>query len=387
MDLSYILNHLGEDRAAYFNAVAPPVVQSSNFAFSDLEDMRNKFSDELSNHVYSRGNNPTVEILRKKIAALEHAEDCLVFSSGAAAIAMAVIANVKSGDHIVCVKSPYSWTANLLKKFLSRFNISHTFVDGKHISEIEKAIQENTTVLLLESPNTLFFELQDLRACAILAKEKGITTIIDNSHCSPIFQNPLEFGIDIVVHSGTKYINGHSDVVVGLLCSSREMVQKIFQSEFMTLGAILSPHDANLVIRGLRTLELRVKKSDSSAAKIAEWLYQQKQVEKIFFPFHPSFEQYELAKSQMSGCGGLITVQFKTDSMIKMENFVHALEHFLIAVSWGGHESLMMPTIGFYNIKGRDSNLPIPWNTVRFYIGLEDPDWLIKDLENAMKLL
>ena len=387
MHLSEIINHLGENRHEYFNAVSPPIIQSSNFVFSNLDDMRSKFADELHQHVYSRGNNPTVEILRKKLAALEGAEDALVFSSGSAAIAMAVLANVKSGDHIVCVKSPYSWTSALLTRFLPRFDVSHTFVDGKELTEIQNAIRSNTRILFLESPNTLFFELQDLKACAQVAIENNLISIIDNSHCSPIFQRPIEHGIDIVVHSGTKYLNGHSDVVAGVLCARQEMIASIFRSEFMTLGAILSSHDANLMIRGLRTLPLRMKRSHESAGKIANFLINHEKVEKMYYPFHPSFPQYELAMRQMSGSGGLITVQFKTESMEKMENFIHSLKCFLIAVSWGGHESLIMPTIGFYNIKGNANNPPIPWNTVRFYIGLEEPEWLISDLENAMHQL
>jgi cystathionine beta-lyase/cystathionine gamma-synthase len=299
---------------------------------------------------------------------------------------MSVIANVNAGDHIVCVRSPYSWTTALLTKFLPRFGVSHTFVDGRDIAEIEAAIQPNTKILYLESPNTLFFHLQDLSACSALAKAHNLITIIDNSYCSPIFQRPIEHGIDIVVHSGTKYLNGHSDVVVGALCASAAMVKKIFESEFMTLGAILSPSDAMLVIRGLRTLPLRMKQSHDSAMKIVDWLAQHPKVERVVYPFHHSFPQYDLALRQMQGCGGLFTVQFKAENMEKMEAFIHKIQHFLIAVSWGGHESLMMPTIGFYNIEGRN-NSPIPWNTVRFYIGLEEANWLIADLAQAMEAL
>ncbi len=384
--LSEILMHLGENREHYFNAVSPPIIQSSNFVFNDLADMREKFSDELENHVYSRGNNPTVEILRKKIAALENAEDCLVFASGSGAIATAVLANVSAGEHIVCVKSPYSWTTNLLKKLLPRFDISHTFVDGKNLAEIEAAIQPNTRILFLESPNTLFYDLQDLSACAALAKANNIVSIIDNSCCSPIYQKPIDFGIDIVVHSATKYLNGHSDVVVGALCGKKAMIKRIFDNEFMTLGGILSPNDAMLVIRGLRTLPLRIKQSQETTEKIIAFLENHPKIAKIYYPFHPSFPQYELAKKQMTGCGGLFTVEFKTDDFEAMERFINRLERFLMAVSWGGHESLMMPTIGFYNVKNR-SNPPIHFSTVRFYIGLEEAEYLIEDLEQALEEL
>lgn len=384
MNLSYILNHLGEERNEYFNAVSPPVVQSSNFAFNDLHQFRQAFANELQSHIYTRGNNPTVEILRKKLAALERAEDALVLGSGSAAIAASVIANVNAGEHVVCVKSPYSWTFTLLTKFLPRFGVGHTFVDGRNLEEIAGAIQPNTTLLFLESPNSMTFELQDLAACAQMARERSITTIIDNSYASPIFQRPIENGIDIVVHSGTKYLNGHSDVVCGVICGSHKMIQKIFESEFMTLGPIISPHDAFLIIRGLRTLELRVNRSFFSALKIARFLERHPMVERVLYPFLPSFPQFELATRQMSGAGGLLSVYFKASTIEAMEEFVHRLQRFLIAVSWGGHESLIMPVVGFYNIAGRPDP-GNPWNLVRFYIGLEDPEWLMEDLEQALE--
>ncbi len=386
MHLSEILTHLGEDRKNYFNAVSPPIIQSSNFAFESLEQFRHDVQDELANHIYTRGNNPTVEILRKKLAALEGAEDALVVASGAGATAMAVLANVKAGDHVICVKNPYSWTKNLMLNFLPKFGVTHTFVDGTDIADIEAAIQPNTTFMYLESPNTMTFELQDLRACATLAKQHGIVTLIDNSNCSPLFQRPIEFGIDLVMHTGTKYLNGHSDVVNGIICGSKKMIRKIFETEIMTLGNIISPHDAWLIIRGLRTLELRVKRSFESAAKIAAWLESHPKVERVLFPFLPSFPQYELAKQQMSGCGGLITVFLKTDSMEKVEAFFKKLNRFLFAVSWGGHESLVIPMAAFYNIPGRE-NPPYPFTMMRFYIGLEDPEWLMEDLEEALKVV
>lgn len=385
-DLSYILNQLGEEREKYFNAVSPPVIQTSNFCFPDLHRFREAFTDELEHHIYTRGNNPTVAILRKKLAALEGAEDALVLSSGSGAIAAAVISQVKAGDHIVCVQSPYSWTYALLTKFLSRFGVTHTFVDGKNTEEIAAAIQPNTRVLYLESPNSLTFEIQDIRACAELAKKKGLTTIIDNSYASPIFQNPIPYGIDIVVHSGTKYLNGHSDVVMGVICSSKKIIKQIFESELMTLGAILQAHDAALVIRGLRTLELRLHRSDKSARLLASRLASHPKVERVTHPLLPSYSQYELAQRQMRGTGGLFSAYFKVDDRKKMEAFVHKLNHFLLAVSWGGHESLIMPSVGFYDIPGREDS-QVPWNLVRFYVGLEDPEWLWQDLEKALKLL
>lgn len=386
MHISQILTHLGEDRKKYFNATAPPVIQTSNFVFDDLNQFRTVFSDELENHVYSRGNNPTNLILRKKIAALEKAEDALIFSSGVAAISASIVSNVKAGDHIICVDSPYSWTKNLIVNWLSKFGVTHTFVDGTNMENIKKAIQENTTLLVLESPNSLTFEIQDLEACAKLAKQNGIITTIDNSYSSPLFQNPIEWGIDIVTHTISKYLNGHSDVVAGVLCSNKKMVRKIFELEYMTFGGILAPHDANLVIRGLRTLELRLNRSFESAMKVARYLEDHPKVEKVLYPFLPSFPQYELAKKQMKGCGGLMSIYLKANTIEQVEEFVHKLERFLMAVSWGGHESLALPIAGFYKIPGREDS-PLPWNLVRLYIGLEDADWLIEDLGRALEAM
>ena len=386
MHLSDILTHLGEDRQNYYNAIAPPIIQTSNFAFDNLEQFRNAVADELAHHVYSRGNNPTVAILRKKLAALEGTEDALVFASGVAAVAASVIANVQAGDHVVCVEAPYSWTNALLVNFLSRFGVSHTFVDGRNIASIETAILPNTKVLYLESPNSITFELQDLQACAALAKKYGLISITDNSYCSPIFQQPAKYGIDIVVHSGTKYLNGHSDVVVGVLCGTKKMIKKIFDSEVLNLGAILGPQDAALVIRGLRTLELRMLRSFESTQKIVAYLSKHPKVEQLIYPFHPGFPQLELAKRQMSGCGGLFTVLLRADQMEQVEAFFHRLRRFLLAVSWGGHESLVLPFCGFYNIPGKEDTVR-SWKLVRFYIGLEDPDWLIADLEQALEVL
>lgn len=383
MELSDILMHLGEDREKYFNAISPPIIQSSNFAFNSLDDFRNAISNELENHIYTRGNNPTVAILRKKLAALEHTEDALVFASGSGAIAAAVIANVNAGDHIVCVQKPYSWTTALLTKFLTRFGVTHTFVDGRNIDEVAAAIQDNTTVLYLESPNSLTFEMQDLSACAQLAQAHNLVSIIDNSYASPIYQNPADYGIDLILHSGTKYLNGHSDVVIGAVCGKKKMIEKIFASEYMTLGGILSPNDANLVIRGLRTLDLRLQRSHSSAMQIVEFLEAHPKVKEVIYPFSKSHPQYELAQKQMRGAGGLFSIHLDIDSLLEAETFFNALTRFTLAVSWGGHESLVIPTAGFYNIPGREDS-PLPFTLVRFYIGLEDADYLIADLKQAL---
>src|SRR5687768_10188240 len=234
-DLSYILNELGEEREHYFNAIAPPIIQTSNFSFRKVDDLRHAFEDEMSGYLYSRGINPTVDILRKKLAALDNAEDCLVFNSGAAAIFAAVLANVKSGDNIVSVRKPYTWAERMFNVILPRFGVTTTYIDGTAIENFERAILPSTSIIYLESPGSWDFAIQDLEAVAQLAKAEGITTICDNSYCTPVYQRPIDYGIDIALQSATKYISGHSDTIAGVLCGSAAMIKKIFDSEYLNI--------------------------------------------------------------------------------------------------------------------------------------------------------
>jgi cystathionine beta-lyase/cystathionine gamma-synthase len=388
MDLTEILTHLGEEREAYFNSVAPPIMQSSNFTYKTFDEFRRVLKDEVNNPLYTRGCNPTVAILRKKLAALEGSEDALVFSSGSAACSAAVIANVKAGDHIVCVQKPYSWTYKLLTQFLSRFGVEYSFVDGTDPENFRKAIKPNTSLMFLESPNSISFELQDIAACVKIAKEYNLVTVCDNSYSSPLFQNPIAMGVDIVTHSGTKYINGHSDVVAGVLCASKAMVDKIFYSEYMTLGTNISPNDAWLVLRGLRTLPLRVQRSQESAIKVVEYLEQHPKVEQVIYPWSKSHPQYELAQKQLRGAGGLFSAVFKAKDLATMEKFCEAMAPvFLMAVSWGGYESLQVPTALFYKLDSLGEAPSLPFTMVRYYAGLEDPEIMIAAFEQALELI
>lgn len=386
MDLSYILNELGEDRAHYFNAIAPPIIQTSNFTFPNVEVMRADMAFEYERHFYTRGNNPTVEILRQKLAALEGAEDSLVVASGSAAASMAIVANVGQGDHIVSVAKPYSWTNRLLTNLLPRFGVSTTFVDGTDPVNFEQAIEPNTKLIVLESPNSFTFELQDLAAVAELAKRHNIITMVDNSYATPLYQQPIKLGIDITIHSASKYLGGHSDLVAGVICGSNEMMKKIFYGEFMTFGGIISPMNAWLMIRGLRTLPLRLERSQQSAAQILAFLEQHPKVRHVYYPFSRTHPQYELARRQMTGCGGLLTLSLNTDRMAAVDAFANALKRFLLGVSWGGHESLVFPASVTYasgTAEPGDTN----FNKTRLYIGLEDPAILIADLEQALALV
>lgn len=382
-ELSAILNHLGEDREQGFHAVVPPIVQSGNFTYPTVAAMREAIAHELERPLYTRGVNPTVRMARKKLAALEHAEDALLFSSGSAAIAAAVISFVRSGDHIVCVAKPYTWTRKLLEELLARFNVAHTFVDGTDAENYRRAITPATRLFLLESPNSMTFELQDLRAVAAIAKEHGILTLCDNSYSSPLFQHPIDLGIDLVVHSGTKYLNGHSDVVCGVLAGSKAQMRQVLGRELMTLGAAPSPHDAWLLMRGLRTLELRMHRSADSAEQVARFLAGHPKVRQVIWPFLESHPQQALAKRQMERCAGLMSIRLNAPDIAAVERFSDALNRFLIAVSWGGYESLQYPVCAAAGPDGDKGELP--WDLVRLYVGLEDPKALIADLEQALE--
>ncbi|MCL4281634.1 MAG: aminotransferase class I/II-fold pyridoxal phosphate-dependent enzyme [Flavobacteriales bacterium] len=381
-DLSFILNHLGEDREAGFRAVVPPVVQSGNFAYPTVAALRQAMHNEFDLPVYTRGANPTVAVVRRKLAALEHAEDALLFSSGSAAITAGIMAFVRAGDHVVSVRKPYSWTHKLLTALLPRYGVECTFVDGSDAANFRDATTPRTRLFVLESPNSLTFELQDLRAVAGIAREHGIITLCDNSYSSPVFQNPIDLGIDLVAHSGTKYLNGHSDVVCGVLAGSAANIRQVMEREFMTLGAVPSPHDAWLLMRGLRTLELRTNRSADSAERVARFLEAHPKVRQVNWPFLESFPQYGLAKRQMRRCGGLMSFRLHAADIAAVERFCNSLQRFLMAVSWGGHESLLFPTAAVVDPDAQTSELP--WDLVRLYVGLEDPETLIQDLDQAL---
>ncbi len=382
MDISYIINELGEDREHYFNAIAPPIIQTSNFAFNKVDDLRSAFADEMSAYLYSRGLNPTVDILRKKLAALDEAEDCLVFNNGAAAIFAGVLAHVKTGDHIVSVSKPYSWVQRMFDNILPRFGITTTYVDGRRTENYFEATKPNTTFYYLESPNSWDFALQDIEAIAAYAKQKNIITLLDNSYCTPLYQKPLQMGIDIAMQTATKYIGGHSDTLGGVLCASHAMIKKIFDSEYLNIGSGIQPFNAWLLIRGLRTLPARLERINQSTQKVVAFVKQHPAVSSIIYPFDESFDQHLLAKKQMKEAPGLFSFYVKAESRQQVVTFCESLQHIKMAVSWGGHESLLLPKCAGITNEEFDANNP-EHQMARMYVGLEDPDYLIADLKQA----
>jgi cystathionine beta-lyase/cystathionine gamma-synthase len=385
MELSYILNNLGEESELSAPSVAPPIYQTSNYYFRTVDEFRQAISSERDHWIYSRGNNPTINLLCRKMAALEDAEEALVFASGMAAISSAILAMVKSGDHVICVQHPYSWTDTLMNRnILPKFGVQVTMVDGSATADIEKEIKPNTSVIYLESPNSWTFEVQNLDEISALARKHGIITIIDNSYSTPLFQQPIKHGIDLVVHTASKYLGGHSDVVAGVCCGSKELIDRIFHNEFLTLGGILSPMNAWLLLRGLRTLHLRMEHVSRTTAHIVDFLQKSDKIKKIYYPFLAENPQFQTVQSQMAKGSGLFSVELVTDEISAIEKFCNSLTYWRMAVSWGGFESLIIPSCTFVR-PGLYSSLPA--NMIRFSVGLESAGSLIDDIEKNLHLL
>lgn len=383
MDLDEILFELGEDNEAYFGAATPPLIQSNNFLYNTVQDMRHALEYEHEVPFYTRGSNPTTDILRKKMAALEKTEDALIFSSGSAAISSAILNQVSSGDHIVCIQKPYSWTAKLLTGILAKLGVTHTFVSGS-LESYQAAIQSNTKLVFLESPNSWTFEMQDIEPIVQDAKEKSLVTIMDNSYASPLNLNPAEYGVDLIAHSSSKYIGGHSDAVSGILCGSKEMILKIFKSEFMTLGGNISPFNSWLLLRGLRTLPIRMQRVAETTPQVVSFLESHPKIKAVYYPHSKSHPQHALALKYLKNPLGQFTLEIDTDDMEKVEAFCNRLKKFRLGCSWGGYESLAFPAITLYESLNY-STTTTPFTMVRMYVGMEKPETLISDLKQALQ--
>jgi cystathionine beta-lyase/cystathionine gamma-synthase len=265
---------------------------------------------------------------------------------------------------------------------LPKFNVVTTYVDGRHIENFERAILPNTKIIYLESPNSWDFALQDLKAVAELARAENIITICDNSYCTPLFQQPIKLGIDMVLQSASKYIGGHSDVVAGVLTGTRSMMKRIFDNELLNMGIGISPFNAWLLIRGLRTLATRLERITVTTQTVVKYLKQHPLVDEVIFPYDEDFPQYELAQSQMTGACGLLTIVMRANERKEIVTFCESLRHILIAVSWGGYESLAIPRCASvlpedFDARNREHRM------IRLYLGLEEADYLIADMEQA----
>lgn len=378
--VSYILHHLGEDRLPE-GAVSPPVFQTSIFCFPDFASFNEALTDEVHHSLYTRGRNPTVDLVEEKLAALEHGERAKLVGAGVAAISHAVMAFVKSGDHVVCVEDCYSWTRTLLSGYLGRFGVSATFVEGRDPAEIEAACRPNTRMIYLESPTTFTFKLQDLKAVAAIARRRGIKTAIDNTWATPIFCNPIDFGIDLVVHSASKYLGGHSDLVAGVVVGSKADIDLIQKQEFLQLGTVADPMMAWLLLRGMRSLQVRMPAHYANALAVATALEAHPKVESVLYPMLDSYPDRELARRQMRGGSGLLSFRLKTRVKAAVVRFTDELRLFKRAVSWGGYESLVFPDAVRYAGAVPEDRVGL----VRIHVGLEEKEAILGDLERALE--
>ncbi|WP_419875253.1 trans-sulfuration enzyme family protein [Candidatus Pristimantibacillus sp. PTI5] len=364
--------------ARHHGAIHVPIYQNSLFAFPSYDQFDEAMKAQLSHHIYSRGNNPTVQYLEMKLADLEEAESAKCFASGMAAISSAIMSVVSQGDHVVCVNQAYGPTKEFLGSYMSRFGVETTFIDGSSNEEWRSAVRPNTKLFYLESPTTMYFELQDLKQCAELAHSIGAVTIIDNTWATPCFQNPTTMGIDLVVHSITKYIGGHSDCIGGVVLGSKELVERIANNEYMLLGGIMTPQSAALVAKGLRTLPLRMQRHEESGLYVAEHIAKLSFVTRVNHPGLASHPQHELGQRQMSGAGSLFSF-LSNEPAERMKEWANRLKYFKIGVSWGGFESLVTVNRHMSDEKAGDEPVAI----VRLYVGIEDPRELVADIEQA----
>ncbi|MGL5611380.1 trans-sulfuration enzyme family protein [Cetobacterium sp.] len=387
-NLETILAHYGEERDKHNGAIVPPIYQNTLFAFESWDHIDEAFSDPINNNIYTRGNNPSVSIVEKKLAKIAGGEKARLFSSGMAAISSAIMSCVKANCHVITLKNIYGPAMNFLDNYLrTKFNVDVTFVSGESVEEIENAIRENTTLIYLESPSSAIFSMQNLKAIADLAKKHNIKTIVDNTWATPIFQKPLELGIDLEVHSCSKYLGGHSDIIAGVIIGSTKDIDSIYQNEFLLFGAKMAPFEAWLLMRSLRTLPMRMEKHQSNALKVANFLENHPKIKSVNYPGLKSHPQFELGKEQMKGYSGLMSFVIDSDELSDIKNFVNALEHFSIGVSWGGHESLIhAPAISYLKEMTPEQfkSTGLSLGVMRVSIGLEHVDDLIEDLTGAL---
>jgi len=382
-----LCQHHGEKKGAFEDSVVPPIHETVSFYFKSFQEARDYFSGAAADrYYYTRSLNPTTEILEKKLAALEGGEACKCFGSGMGAMGAAILGTARAGDHVVCVSTVYKNTYRVLTEVAPDFGIESTFISGNSIDEFEAALKPNTRMFFLESPTSSKYTLQNLEAVARLAKSRGIITIIDNTCATPYNQNPLYLGIDLVVHSVSKYLNGHADVLAGAVIGGKKLVDAIAEKEHYLLGNILPPFESWLVLRGLRSFPVRMEHFNRAGLEIARFLEGHPSVARVHYPLLPSHPQYELAKRQMRGAGSLLAIELKAGPS-GVAKFIDGLRYFKIAASWGGYESLV-----WYHLIGKPDPDPgylelhdLNPSLVRLFIGLEDLEDIKEDLDQALK--
>lgn len=374
-----------------FGALSTPIYQTSTFIFDNVEQGGARFAGKEDGYIYSRLGNPTVSVAEKKMALLEGGEACVATGSGMGAIASTLWTLIKAGDHILADKVLYGCTFALLSHGLTKFNVEVDFIDMSDLDLVKKSIKANTKVIYLETPANPNLKICDIKAISQIAhNNKDIQVIVDNTFATPYCQRPLELGADIVVHSATKYLNGHGDVIAGFAIGKENVISQVrlFGIKDMT-GSVLSPHDASLIIRGLKTLEIRMQKHCENAQKVAYFLNNHEKVEKVYYPGLSSHQGFDIAKEQMSNFGGIISFELKA-GFEGGKKLLNSLELCSLAVSLGDTETLIQHPASMTHsayTKEELENAGLSVGLVRLSVGLENVDDIILDLENGLDLL
>jgi cystathionine beta-lyase/cystathionine gamma-synthase len=375
----------GDLKDKQFRSVVYPIYQTSTFAVEKTDDYQ-KFIDEVDDfYIYSRYGNPTVKEVEKRLALIENADDSILFSSGMAAITTTILSHVQSGDEIISLSSIYGVTYRFFRDYLPKFGVKVKFFQIEKVDEIEKLISPKTKLIYFETPVNPTTRIVDIEKIVKFAKREDLTTIIDNTFATPINQNPLDFGVDIVIHSATKYFSGHSDLILGCVMSSRERIERIrkFKNVF---GGNPDPHQAFLLGRSLKTLELRVKRQNENALKLAEFLSSHRKIRKVLYPGLKNHPEHELAKKQMHGFGGMLS--FEIDGNIKRaKKFCDSLKVALNATSLGSVETLVSIPVLTSHVGMKKDELEragISESMVRVSVGIENIEDIVWDFEQAL---
>ena len=381
--------HAGRINDDQFGSLATPLYQTSTFIFKDAQEGAERFAGEAEGYIYTRLGNPTTRQLEMRVAAMEEMEDAAATATGMGAVSGALLANLECGDHIISSKAIYGCSFALINHQLKKFGIEVSFVDMTDPTNIEQVIQENTKVIFLETPINPNLVVLDIEAIANIAKKHQILSIVDNTFLTPVLQKPGKFGIDIVVHSATKYLNGHGDVVAGIICSSQEHIMNIKMTSLKDIGATISPHDAWLILRGIKTLPIRMERHCNNAQTIAEYLEAHEAVEHVYYPGLKSHPGHKFVGKQMKAAGGVIAFEIKSD-LAGGSEFINRMRLFSIAVSLGDAESLIQhPASMTHSPYTQEERLEagISDSLIRISVGLENADDLIEDLEQSLAIV
>lgn len=381
--------HKGYDSKQFQGSLNPPIFQTSTFTFETAKEGEKRFAGEEEGYIYSRLGNPTVKMLEDRMATLEQGEAGLAFGSGMAAVSAILFALTKTGDHILCSQGVYGCTFGLLKMMKEKYHIEHDFSSMSTKEEIEEAIRPETTCIYVETPINPTMKLVDLELVCSVAKSKGIPVVVDNTFSSPYLQQPIPIGCDVVIHSATKYIGGHGDVIAGIVVGKKEFIDEVRMTTQKDIGGIISPFDAWLLLRGLKTLAVRMDRHCSNAAKLASFLSEHPKVEQIFYPGDSTSSDYHIMKKQMQQAGGLISFSIK-GSKEDTQEFMNKLELIKIAVSLGDAETLIQhPATMTHSVipKEEREKMGISDNLLRLSVGLESWEDIRDDLSQALNQL